>query len=202
MPRPTRYAKGLAKREEILTVALEVIARTGYRRTSVKELAAAVDLSQAGLLHYFASKEELFAEILGLRDVVDTEATLARGESAVDGLVSVVRHNADVPGLVQLYAQFSVEAGDPDHPAHTTFVERYARLRASLADDLTARQQAGTVAPQIDPVIAASLLLAAADGLQTQWLLDPELNMGEHVASLVSLLGSAPAPAAQPATAR
>jgi len=33
------YAKGIAKREEILTAALDVIARNGYRRTSVRELA-------------------------------------------------------------------------------------------------------------------------------------------------------------------
>lgn len=198
MPRPTRYAKGLAKREEILTVALEVIARTGYRRTSVKELAGAVGLSQAGLLHYFASKEELFAEILGLRDVLDEDAADERGESPVDALVSVVRHNAEVPGLVQLFAQFSVEAGDPEHPAHHAFVDRYARVRKSLADDIAARQRAGTLGSTLDPVTAANLLIAAADGLQTQWLLDPELDMAEHLAGLVSLLGSAPGPATGP----
>ncbi len=202
MPRPIRYAKGLAKREEILTVALEVIARTGYRRTSVKELASAVGLSQAGLLHYFASKEELFAEILGLRDVVDQDAASERGESPIDALVSVVRHNAEVPGLVQLFAQFSVEAGDPDHPAHGAFVDRYARLRESLAADVARRQQAGTLPTNLDPNTAASLLIAAADGLQTQWLLDPDLDMAEHLAGLVSLLGWAPAPPARPAAAR
>ena len=139
MPRPTRYAKGLAKREEILTVALEVIARSGYRHTSVKELANAVGLSQAGLLHYFASKEELFAEILGLRDAVDIEAAEARGESPLDALVSIVRHNADLPGLVQLHAQFAVESGDPGHPAHHAFVDRYTRVRTWLAEDISTR---------------------------------------------------------------
>ncbi|HEY5230670.1 MAG TPA: helix-turn-helix domain-containing protein, partial [Galbitalea sp.] len=54
------YAKGVAKREEILRTALEVFARQGYRGTSLRELADAVNLSQAGLLHYFDSKEELF----------------------------------------------------------------------------------------------------------------------------------------------
>ena len=47
---------------------------TGYRRTSVRELADAVGLSQAGLLHYFSSKEELFQEILRKRDEVDMAA--------------------------------------------------------------------------------------------------------------------------------
>ncbi|HYP72739.1 MAG TPA: TetR family transcriptional regulator, partial [Microbacterium sp.] len=38
------YAKGVAKREEILTRALQVIAREGYRGASVKEIAEAVGL--------------------------------------------------------------------------------------------------------------------------------------------------------------
>ena len=65
------YAKGVAKREEILATALEVIAREGYRGASVKVLAEAVGLSQAGLLHYFDSKDELFTEILRKRDDLD-----------------------------------------------------------------------------------------------------------------------------------
>ena len=202
MPRPARYAKGLAKREEILATALDVIARTGYRYTSVKELANAVGLSQAGLLHYFSSKEELFAEILALRDVVDSDAARNRDESQVDALVSIVRHNATVPGLVQLYAQFAVEAGHPGHPAHVAFFDRYTGLRASLAQDIADRQQAGTLSSALDPLTAATILIAAADGLQTQWLLDPRLDMAEHLAALVSLLGSVPGPAALPAPVR
>lgn len=195
MPRPARYAKGLAKREEILTTALDVIARTGYRGTSVKELANAVGLSQAGLLHYFSSKEELFAEILAKRDAVNEAAASERGEPGVDGLVSIVRHNADVPGLVQLYAQFSVEASDTGHPSHEAFVGRYARVRELLAADIAARQEAGTLSSGLDAKMAASLLIAAADGLQTQWLLDPEVDMAAHLSGLVSLLCATPAPA-------
>jgi AcrR family transcriptional regulator len=74
MARRGSYAKGVAKREEILTAALDVIARQGYGRASVRELADAVGLSQAGLLHYFSSKEELFAEVLRKRDEVDGAA--------------------------------------------------------------------------------------------------------------------------------
>ena len=201
MPRPARYAKGLAKREEILTTALEVIARTGYRGTSVKELANAVGLSQAGLLHYFSSKEELFAEILAKRDAVNEHAAAERGESVLDGLVSIVRHNADVPGLVQLYAQFSVEASDPGTP-RTRCSSSATPGSGTSGDDIAAGKEAGTLSPDLDPAVTAGLLIAAADGLQTQWLLDPEVDMAAHLASLVSLLGSAPAPAAGSGPAR
>ena len=44
------YAKGVAKREEILGVALDLFARDGYDKTSFREVARATGLSQAGLL--------------------------------------------------------------------------------------------------------------------------------------------------------
>ena len=59
------YAKGVAKREEILAAALTIIGEQGFRRASVREIAEAVGLSPAGLLHYFGLKEQLFVAILG-----------------------------------------------------------------------------------------------------------------------------------------
>ncbi|WP_193555564.1 TetR/AcrR family transcriptional regulator [Leifsonia flava] len=186
-----QYAKGVAKREEILTSALAVIARNGYRRTSVRELADEVGLSQAGLLHYFSSKEELFQEILRKRDEVDRDAFDLEGTAPIDGLINVVRHNAEVPGLVQLYAQVSTEAGDPEHPAHEFFVERYRIFRESYSAAIRAEQDAGRIGSDIDPDLVASIVLAVTDGLQTQWMLDPSIDMAATIEHLWRLVAAA-----------
>ena len=195
------YAKGVAKREHILTTALDVIAENGYRKTSIRELAAAVGLSQTGLLHYFGTKEELFAEILLKRDDVDTgpsgavQAHLAAGGSVVGGLEAVARHNTEVPGLVQLYAQFSAEAAaDPLHPAHARFQERYRQFRRQLAELIRETQARGELPASLDADRMATLLAAASDGLQVQWMLDPTIDMADHIGYLWQL-----ALAAQPA---
>jgi AcrR family transcriptional regulator len=188
MARRGSYAKGVAKREEILTAALDVIARHGYRRTSVRELADAVGLSQAGLLHYFASKEELFQEILRKRDEVDAAAFDGELEHPIEGFFAVIRHNSEVPGLVQLYAQVSTEAGDPQHPAHEFFVERYRKFRSLFAQLVRDEQRAGNIDADLDPERISNLFLAAADGLQTQWMLDPSIDMADHVAYLWHLV--------------
>lgn len=188
MARRGSYAKGVAKREEILTTALDVIARNGYRRTSVRELADAVGLSQAGLLHYFSSKEELFQEILRKRDDVDTETFDIHTGRPIDAFFQVIRHNSEVPGLVQLYAQLSTEAGDADHPAHEFFVERYVSFRAMFGDMLRDEQAAGRIDPDLDLDLIGNLFLAAADGLQTQWMLDPSIDMAEHLTYLWHLV--------------
>lgn len=194
MARRGSYAKGVAKREEILTVALQVIAQNGYSRTSVRELADAVGLSQAGLLHYFSSKEELFTAVLQKRDEVDAAVYLdGNDREALSGLAAVMRHNTEVPGLAQLYSRLSAEATDPAHPAHDFFVQRTAQFRAMFADNVRARQQLGTLPKHLDPDKVATIMIALADGLQTQWTLDASIDMAEHIdylAGLLSLSGS------------
>ncbi|MDN4615296.1 TetR/AcrR family transcriptional regulator [Leifsonia sp. F6_8S_P_1B] len=194
MARRGAYAKGVAKREEILEAALDVIAREGWHGASVKELADAVGLSQAGLLHYFDSKDELFTAILRKRDEVDSrrfgEVTGTESLPAVrEGFVGIVRHNAQVPGLVQLFSRLAVEAGDPSHPAHDYFVERSAALRDMFTQALAGEQEAGRVSPVVDPETLARLVQAVSDGMQLQWLQDPTVDMAATVDAAFTLLG-------------
>lgn len=181
------YAKGRAKREEILDRALEVIAREGYSGASVKQLADAVGLSQAGLLHYFDSKEELFTEILRKRDDADA-ALIAPDADLRDGYLDVIRHNTEVPGLVQLFARLSVDAATPRHPAHRYFIDRGDALRAAFSRALEKRQAAGRLTDRVDPDVLARIFQAVADGMQIQWMLDPDVDMAATIDALFDAL--------------
>ena len=180
------YAKGVAKREEILEAALTVVAEHGYRKASVREIADAAGLSPAGLLHYFGSKEELFVAILRARDARDEQAHL--GEDAAAAFIAIMRHNASVPGLVQLYAQLAAEAGDPEHPAHAYFRERTAHVEALTRAQLVEDQKAGRIRGDLDPAWIVRSLHALADGLQTAWMLDPSLDMAAEIEQFLVLL--------------
>lgn len=186
------YAKGVAKREEILERALEVIAREGYRGASVRELADAVGLSQAGLLHYFDSKEDLFTEILRKRDEVDSRAYTVdpdvSPETLRQGYVDILRHNASVPGLVQLFSRMAVDAADPAHPAHPYFRERDANLQVTFSQALAELQDRGEITDRIDPATLARVLQAVADGIQVRWMHDPTVDMAGTVSALLDAL--------------
>jgi AcrR family transcriptional regulator len=194
MPEKRGYAKGIAKREEILARALEVFAAKGYRKASLREIAESVGLSQAGLLHHFSSKEELFAEVLRKRDEVDAAGgdLSADWSGAFDGLVGIVRHNAQVPGLVQLYATISAEAADPDHPGHDYFVSRYQQIVGGLEQSIRSEQAAGRVRDGVDPRMLARLAVAVADGMQVQWMLDPSADMADALEAFWSLIRTTP----------
>lgn len=186
MPSKGSYAKGVAKREEILQTALEVFSRQGYRKASLREISEAVGLTQAGLLHYFDSKEELFAEVLRKRDEADLGSF--QETDAVESFVEVIRHNSEVPGLVHLYATLSAEGTEAAHPAHDYFVDRYQLSIGIMLERIRAGQADGSIAADLDAESVARMMIAIADGMQVQWLLDDEVDMGGIVESFWSLL--------------
>ena len=187
MARRGSYAKGIAKREEILSIALDLVAVNGFRRTSVKDIADAVGLTQAGLLHYFDSKDELWVEVLKRRDAID-DAHDWQASDPAQLLAAVVRHNAEVPGLVQMFVNLSAAAAtDPEHAAHDYFQQRYENGRTTMARQLREMQDAGRLRAGIDTEALASIMLAVSDGMQIQWLYDPSRDMAAHVELVAQL---------------
>ena len=57
-------ARGRARRDQLLDVALELFAAKGYRGASLSEIAEKVGLSEAGLLHHFPTKVALLEATL------------------------------------------------------------------------------------------------------------------------------------------
>jgi AcrR family transcriptional regulator len=182
-----RYPKGVAKRAEILETALALVARQGFHQTSVRDIARAVGLTQAGLLYYFESKDDLWVAILRKRDEIDAD----KGPDDPDPagtFASLVGHNADVPGLVQMFTNLSAAAAtDPEHPAHEYFRERYRSVRASLAAGIGRMQASGRLDDDIDPEALASILMAVSDGMQLQWMFDDSRDMRAHVDAVIAL---------------
>lgn len=188
MARRGPYAKGIAKRDEILSTALEVIARQGYSKATVRQIADAVGLSQAGLLHYFGSKEALFTEVLRRRDELDGAAMTADSAKALPRFVDLVRRNETVPGLVQLYVRLAADATDPEHHAHDYFVERTRLLHGVFTGMVLELQESGEVTRDIPAETITTMVHALADGLQTQWMLDPTLDMSAVIETFIATL--------------
>jgi AcrR family transcriptional regulator len=180
------YAKSAATRTAILDAALEVFAESGYRAGSLREVAERVGMSEAGLLHHFRSKSALLMAVLDHRDelarsLVDFD--LPDGIEALRGLVTLAEHNASIPGVVELYCTLSAEATSPAHPAHAYFVNRYESVRESITASFRRVAEAGRLNPGVDPGRAAVATIALMDGLQVQWLLDPQsTDMAEALA--------------------
>ncbi|WP_435059473.1 TetR/AcrR family transcriptional regulator [Streptomyces sp. bgisy060] len=165
-------ARSEERRADILRAALEVMAERGYRGATLGSVAERVGLTQQGLLHYFPTKEALLVAVLEERDRWDTSGGRDREGWRLDLLESLVEYNAMRPGIVQTFSALLGESVTEGHPAREFFTERYAQVRANMADVL--RLEFGERLPGgLTPERAAPLLTAVMDGLQYQWLLDP-----------------------------
>lgn len=172
------YAKTEARRAEILRTALEAFSVRGFQGSSLREIAEAVGLSQAGVLHHFSSKEALLAAVLAEKDAVTvSHFEGVSGVGVLEALRGVVAENLAQPGLIRLFTTLSAEAINGDHPAHEYFQLRYAGARELLAGALRQGQADGDVEAGVDVDMAAALLLAIMDGLQMQWLLNEDFDM-------------------------
>lgn len=172
------YPKGRARRQQILDAALIVFGRSGFHSGSIREIAKRVGLTPAGLLHHFASKEELFTEVLRQRDLKVREAAGDVSESTLlEQMRKVVAYNQTTRGLTSLYTVIAAEATDSEHPAHAFFAERYASTAASSEEVLAEAQRDGLIRPDLDVRHASRLITAVMDGLQQQWLLDETVDM-------------------------
>ncbi|WP_306215670.1 TetR/AcrR family transcriptional regulator [Actinoplanes sp. RD1] len=185
------YEKGLRRRQEILDRAIEVFAERGAEGTSLRAIGEAIGVSHAALKHYFDSREELLIEVYRAAEERLT-AGQEPGETTVVGIMTqAARRNHGVPGLVQLYSTLVASALEDGHePARAFFSARFSHLRDFLAHRVAAEQEAGRIRPDIAPQAAAALIIAASDGLQTQWLLDPGVDIEESLTLLETLLST------------
>ncbi|GHD01165.1 hypothetical protein GCM10010313_13380 [Streptomyces violarus] len=175
------YAKGLARRAEVLDAALATIAERGYHRSTFQEIAERVGVRPGTITHYFGSRQNLMAAIVEARDNADAPVLDALGTD----FRSKVHYLQSTPGLIRLFVNLSAEATDENHDGHEFFAARYARLRKVFEEQIRRQQEEGVVDPAVDPGWLARAVVALVDGLQIQWLYDPTIDMAGDLETLM-----------------
>jgi AcrR family transcriptional regulator len=182
--RDRRRLPAAQRRRQIIDVATHLIADRGFWGVSMQDVADGCGLTVPGLLRHVESKVGLLIAVLEHRDVDDalslrahlgaTEDEMpldwATGYPAGVGLRrlcdATMRRNAIQPEIVRLFTVLAAESLESAHPAHDYFARRQqvaTAAYAALAEQLTDR-----------PEVLARQVVAMMDGLQIQWLRNPE----------------------------
>ena len=184
-PRRRGYAKGAAKREAILRGVMDLMDREGYTRQSLRDIGEALGMEPAHILYYFANREDLLQSVIELWDSDSIPSLRETGTRAappsLELFVEAVSRNVDAPGMGHLFLAFAAEAVDPAHSAHAFFKQRVDRVQHDLAQAIRAGQACGKLRADLDPDQSARHLMALADGLQLQALLQAR---GDVIADL------------------
>jgi TetR/AcrR family transcriptional regulator, transcriptional repressor of aconitase len=184
---PRSYAKGVARRQEILDRAIEVFADKGAEGTSLRAIAEKIGVSHAALLHYFGSREELLVEVL--REGERRHSTPRIDGEVVGVMVRAAERNVTIPGFVALYTTLLAGSLEADKVySREFFSARFADIRDRLAEQIRLGQEKGTIRRGIEPLAMAALVIAASDGLQIQWLLEPQVDIARTLELLERIL--------------
>jgi AcrR family transcriptional regulator len=181
-PRRTQAERTQQRKAQIIREAVRFFGQNGYHGAKLADIAKAAGVTEPGLLHHFPSKAHLLMEVLAERDRIDRErfgpSQHAEMKAPLALLRELVEYNETVPGLVQLFTVLVAESIDEQHPAHEFFKQRYQNMREQNIAVLREAQARGEIRSDITAEDLAVLLSAMMDGLQVQWLYEPEhINM-------------------------
>ena len=181
-PKRTQAERTQQRKAQIIREAIRSFGQDGYHGARLTDIAQAAGVTEPGLLHHFPSKAHLLMAVLAERDRIDQAriSTAPRDDtqSPLLPLQELVEYNETVPGLVQLFTVLVAESIDKKHPAHEFFTQRYQAIREKEIAVLSEAQARGEVRTDIPAEDLVIMLFAMMDGLQVQWLYEPEhINM-------------------------
>ena len=108
-------------------------------------------------------------------DVADLdEQHIPDGMALFRHLVRTAFVNAHRAGIVQAYVVLSAESVTDDHPGRDFFEKRYRTLRTEVAHAFAVVCAERGMTEPATVGFASAAILAVMDGLQVQWLLDPD----------------------------
>ena len=148
-----------------MDASAELFAQKGYRSTTTKDIARAVDLGESTLYGYFSSKQEVL------------QAILARQAEMVDSLLVHISELADRQSFVDLVDLLAerilanaidnrvliAEAWTDDEVLRVFVLTRWQPILEKLQAFISAKIAAGVFRP-IDPVAGARMIAAGFIG--------------------------------------
>lgn len=189
------------QRERILHAAMACFARDGFQKTTMGDIAAEAGVSDGLAYRYFSGKEEIVREAIrhgtasALERALDPD--LGGEESMIPMLLAVSFERFEIPDrktTVGLRMR-SVSEGLDDAAAREQVVGRWRDHAELWESHLSADQERGLLAEDIDAAALARVMVAIHDGLDTQWALDSEMDVEacrRAVSAVVGALHSTP----------
>jgi len=181
--------------EGILTSALELFVKNGYRATTVEMVAKRAGLTKGAVYFYFDSKATIMLRLLEEveRIVVDpAEAGSRRVERpALDKLVAFLTQQARValkhPQHLLLLILMSVEFYGTNTKSEVRVRAIYRRLYGCVEGIIHQGQSEGMIRSDIRSHELTSLVMAQHDGILVEWYRRPGEFDGRSLARAVRL---------------
>lgn len=193
-----RYKKSAISAAQIIAAATRAIARKGYARTSLNDIAREAGMSKGAVHYHFSTKEALVAKVLETAcDVVAERTRDAWQRSSGDpfeALRASVRElwavrtsrSDEVSVVADLLAQAL-----HDETLRPQLAGYYRFASSQTTQHLITELAAFGLRPRVRAELIPRLLLGLLDGLVLQVFVDPGVIEPEELVQAVELIASA-----------
>src|SRR5512139_2032486 len=172
-------------RSRILEAAIKLFSNRGYNKASVDDICAEAGISKGAFYHHFESKQGLFLALLdGWLKTIDNAIEASKDKTAPETFLAMT---GAFPYIFQtagqglpMFLEFWLQASRDEKiwQASIAPYRRYHQYFTSLIEKGVAE---GSFV-EVDPELAARMIVSMAMGLLLQSLLDPEGAKWEKVA--------------------
>lgn len=171
-------ARGKGKRQLILEVTAELLARNGYAGTTLADIAEGAGTQAGSLYYHFSSREDLALEVL----TTGARAALAHSSAAVQRLPAETPARTRLEAAIMAHVAFMLERS----PAAMASIRAIGQIPPTIAEPLKdifdeygqffaglfkAAVAEGAIDPDVD-IGALRMLVIGAANWSTEWF-DP-----------------------------
>jgi AcrR family transcriptional regulator len=179
------------RREEIIQALIASVTQEGSDGATIKKVAERAGVSTSLVFYYFKNKEDLLAQAwasalnhFGERLALGNQSGLPR----LDELFRVCFYDRDKKAPPwSFWLDFWSQASH-DLPLATYHSDTFARMRETHAQNLAAATGTDALREDVDPLLAADLVLAVLYGLAVETTLDSASISGERAYEIAKLV--------------
>lgn len=191
------YKKSKISISSIVHAAVRVLARQGYARTSLMDIASEVGMSKGAVHYHFPTKEALMGQVLQTACDEVTQRTWgvwgASGnpdEGLQSSLREMWRARAELTDEAKVVADLLAQSLH-DHSLRPPLAQYYRVASAQIEGAITGPLQALGLQARLEPAKIARLTHALLDGLLMQKIVDPDAIEEDFVIEALQVLGQA-----------
>ena len=167
--------------------------RDGLQGGSISAICAEAQISPGHLYHYFDSKESIVEAITEayLADVQEHFGTLSESKSVISVIVSAIERAIEHSKVGKQALVFEMMGEASRNPKIATIVQESTKvMRSLLADLIRTAQERGEVDTNVDPEIAAPIIIGMIDAAKVMCTRNADLDVAKSVSSMSTMIAA------------
>ncbi|MDP4105834.1 MAG: TetR/AcrR family transcriptional regulator [Bacillota bacterium] len=172
--------KTMDRREQILTISLQLFAKHGYHKTKISDIVREAGVAQGTFYWYFKSKEVIALEIIqngqshllevvaqGYRKMAGTvQDAVKSSEKLFEDLFTFAEENHDLIRLL-------LKGVETEASVHAVINETWLKIEKAFRNNIE-RAMDLEILPEKDASIESAFLVSLIKGTLERWLFSPE----------------------------